>query len=173
MHINFEFKARCPDIEAAENILLQLDPMFVGTDHQADTYFNVPNGRLKLREGTIENALIHYERTNIAAAKQSNVILYQHQPHPSLKQILAKALGIKIIVEKQRKIYFLNNVKFHLDSVQGLGSFIEVEAIDKSGNIGLETLQQQCDTYAQLFQIEKTGFIAESYSDLLAKNSST
>ncbi|MGN6400951.1 MAG: class IV adenylate cyclase [Flavisolibacter sp.] len=174
MHINFEFKARANDIHKLEEILLQQHPLFVGEDRQIDTYFNVDNGRLKLREGNIENALIHYERTNAATAKQSNVLLYQHAPDKLLKEILAKALGIKTIVDKKRRIYFIDNVKFHFDDVQQLGTFVEVEAIDKDGNLGIEKLQEQCVTYIDLFQINKKDFVAESYSDLLlARKSST
>lgn len=174
MHINYEFKARCSDIEKLEKLLKEKNPLFIGTDHQVDTYFNVANGRLKLREGTIENSLIHYDRTNSAGAKQSNVTLYTHQPDKNLKDALTKAVGIKVIVDKQRKIYFINNVKFHFDDVKELGSFIEVEAIDKDGTIGIEKLKEQCVAYIQLFGIMKDQFIAESYSDLLlAKKSST
>jgi adenylate cyclase, class 2 len=174
MHINYEFKVRCDHIESCESKLRELKPLFIGTDHQIDTYFNVANGRLKLREGRIENSLIHYERPNTATAKQSNVILYQHQPDKNLKDILVKALGIKTVVDKERKIYFIENVKFHFDEVKELGSFIEVEAIDKDGSIGIERLKEQCNFYVQLFDITKDQFIAGSYSDLLlAKKSST
>jgi len=172
MHINYEFKARC-NTEQLESMLQKLNPLFVGTDYQLDTYFNVPNGRLKLREGSIENALIHYHRTNTKEAKQSNVILYQHQREEKLKQILSKALGVMIVVEKIRKIYFIDNVKFHFDEVNGLGSYIEVEAIDKDGTIGIEKLKHQVDYYIQLFGVAKDQLIAESYSDLLVKKSST
>lgn len=174
MHINFEFKAKATNIHQLEQLLLQQNPLFVGEDHQIDTYFNVPHGRLKLREGLIENALIHYERTNTADAKQSNVLLYQHQPDTALKQILTAAVGIKTIVDKKRKIYFMDNVKFHFDEVQHLGTFIEVEAIDKDGSIGIEKLKEQCAYYASLFDVQKNDFVAGSYSDLLlAKKSST
>jgi adenylate cyclase, class 2 len=172
MHINYEFKSKCDDIEALESKLRQCNPRFVGTDHQVDTYFNVLHGRLKLREGTIENSLIHYDRINTADAKQSNVSLY-HPSDKSLKHVLEKALGIKIVVDKKRKIYFVDNVKFHFDEVKELGSFVEVEAIDKDGSIGLEKLKEQCSFYILLFDIRKEQFIAESYSDLLAKKSST
>jgi adenylate cyclase, class 2 len=172
MHINYEFKAKCDDIEALESMLKKHNPRFVGTDHQVDTYFNVPNGRLKLREGTIENSLIHYDRINTADAKQSNVSLYLH-PDKTLKPVLEKALGVKVVVDKKRKIYFVDNVKFHFDEVKDLGSFVEVEAIDKNGTIGIETLKEQCSFYIQLFGVRKEQFIAESYSDLLAKKSST
>lgn len=173
MPLNFEFKAKHSDIQSLETILKQYNPLFVGIDHQIDTYFNVPNGRLKLREGNIENALIHYERKNEASAKQSNVLLYQHEPNLSLKEILIKALGIKTVVDKHRKIYFIDNVKFHFDEVKGLGSFVEVEAIDKDGSVGLEKLKEQCNAYAQLFQLTENNFIAESYSDLLMEKKSS
>jgi adenylate cyclase class 2 len=173
MHINYEFKARCTNVQELEAILKEQNPNFIGTDHQVDTYFNVPNGRLKLREGDIENSLIHYNRIDTAGAKQSNVTLYQHQPDKNLKDILTKALGIKIVVDKKRKIYFIDNVKFHFDEVKELGSFIEVEAIDKDGSIGLEKLKEQCNVYVHLFGITADQFMAESYSDLLAKKSST
>ncbi len=173
MHINYEFKARVDNLPDLEATLASLSPLYKGEDHQVDTYFNVAHGRMKLREGNIEHALIHYERTNVAGAKQSNVLLYQHPSDPSLKQILLTALGVKAIVDKQRKIYFIDNVKFHFDTVKELGTFVEVEAIDKDGSIGLETLKKQCDEYKALFQLQEEQFIAESYSDLLlAKKSS-
>lgn len=167
MHINYEFKARTTRLEEQEAILKAQNPRFVGEDHQVDTYFPVPHGRMKLREGTIENALIHYHRVNTAGAKQSDVLLYEHQPSQALKQILTTALGVKVVVDKRRRIYFIDNVKFHFDRVEGLGSFVEVEAIDSDGSIGLPTLQQQCSHYAALLGIEARDYVAESYSDLL------
>jgi len=165
--LNFEFKARTNNLNELEKRLLGLNPSFIGEDHQTDTYFNVAKGRLKLREGNIENALIHYERPDTAGAKQSDVLLYQHKPDPSLKEILAKTLGVKVVVEKTRRIYFIENVKFHFDKVEGLGTFIEVEAIDKTGEIGLEELQRQCRHYADYLNIEPEDFISRSYSDLI------
>ena len=174
MHTNFEFKARSADIKRLEMILLTKDPRFAGEDHQIDTYFNVQHGRLKLREGVIENALIHYQRDNAAGAKQSDVTLYQHQPDSHLKDCLTKSIGVKVIIDKKRRIYFIDNVKFHFDEVKELGFFVEVEAIDKDGSIGVPKLKEQCNVYAHLFGIETSDFIAESYSDmLLAKKSST
>lgn len=172
--VNFEFKAWCSSLQDKEDLLLAGEPRFVGTDHQTDTYFHVAHGRLKLREGNIENALIHYERHNLAGAKQSDIILYQHAPDASLKQALVAALGVKVVVDKRRKIYFIGNVKFHFDEVKELGSFVEVEAIDRDGSIGIEKLKEQCLHFAQLLCITEKDYIAESYSDLLlAKKSST
>lgn len=167
MPLNIEFKAKSTNNEAAEKILLHHNPVFIGEDHQIDTYFNVPNGRMKLREGNIENALIHYERENTAGSKSSQVLLYQHQPSKDLKAVLSKALGIKAVVDKKRKIYFIDNVKFHFDTVQELGTFIEVEAIDKDGSISKEKLQQQCDHYAALLNVQATDYLSVSYSDMI------
>lgn len=167
MPLNIEFKAKSTDIIAAENILLQNSPVFIGEDHQIDTYFNVATGRMKLREGNIENALIHYERENTAGSKSSQVVLYQHQPDENLKAILTKGLGIKAVVNKKRKIYFIENVKFHFDTVQNLGTFIEVEAIDKDGSISIEKLQEQCGFYAALLGVKEGDFMAVSYSDMI------
>ncbi len=98
--INFEFKAIAKDLHKLEKKLNEINPMFKGDDHQIDTYFNVTKGRLKLREGQIENALIYYERQVIPDTKQSNVLLYKHQPEKSLKDILIKLHGIKVIIKK-------------------------------------------------------------------------
>lgn len=164
---NFEFKAIVHSIEPYESKLLQLNPVFIGTDHQIDTYFNVTHGRLKLREGNIENALINYSRENIRGAKQSNVILYKHDPDPALKDILLLQLGVKAIVDKTRKIYFIENVKFHFDRVERLGTFLEVEAIDKDNSFTLEELQEQCDHYFNFFGLTKGSLVDRSYSDMI------
>jgi len=175
--LNIEFKAATNRLAELENLLQQHNPVFIGEDHQVDTYFNVPGltsqscggqaGRLKLREGNIENALIYYERENTAGSKSSHVLLYQHQPDKTLKEILIKTLGIKAVVDKKRKIYFINNVKFHFDTVAGLGTFVEVEAIDKDGTIGKEKLQALCDEYAAMFNLEAADFCSHSYSDMI------
>ena len=165
--LNFEFKARANNLAELEEKLLSLNPKFIGEDHQIDTYFNVSSGRLKLREGDIENSLIHYERENTADAKSSKILLYQHQPSQSLKDILIKTLGVKVVVDKLRKIYFIENVKFHFDTLADLGTFVEVEAIDKDGSIGIEELQKQCRKYAEFFGIKDTDYVSESYADLI------
>ncbi len=166
-HLNFELKAKANNIYALEEKLLLLSPLFIGEDHQKDTYYNVTIGRLKLREGNIENALIWYQRENIGGAKQSDILLYKHSPDEALKKILFKVHGIKIVVEKIRKIYFVENVKIHFDMVEGLGNFIEVEAIDSTGEIGIEKLKEQCDFYINFFEIKQNDFMKHSYSDMM------
>jgi adenylate cyclase, class 2 len=167
MPLNFEFKARTTQLSFLEEKLLSLNPKFIGEDLQTDTYYNTSNGRLKLREGNIENALIHYNRNNIASAKTSEVLLYQHHSDPALKEILERALGIKVVVQKKRRIYFIDNVKFHFDEVHNLGLFIEVEAIDNDGSIGIENLKLLCQYYADFLGINSKDYVSDSYSDML------
>ena len=164
---NFEFKAKVENLEKYENKLLTQNPKFQGMDHQIDTYFNVHKGRLKLREGNIENSLINYERENISGSKISEIILYQHEPNIALKNILTRQLGVKIIVDKKRKIYFIDNVKFHFDLVENLGAFIEVEAIDSKEEFTIEELKKQCDKYFDFFELTINNVIDKSYSDLI------
>ena len=162
-----EIKARCDDQGRIRDILKGEGADFRGLDHQTDTYFKVAYGRLKLREGNIENHLIHYDRPDREGPKQSSVLLYISVPESDLKYILIKSLGILAVVEKKREIYFIDNVKFHIDSVVGLGSFIEIETIDEDGHIGEARLRKQCEHYLGKFNIRKDDLITGSYSDLL------
>ncbi|MBW6492091.1 MAG: class IV adenylate cyclase [Lentimicrobium sp.] len=168
---NFEFKAKINEIEKYESKLLTLNPIFHGLDHQVDTYFNVKHGRLKLREGNIENSLINYDRENVSGSKESQIILYQHEPNVALKKILIRQLGVKIVVEKKRKIYFIDNVKFHFDVVENLGTFLEVEAIDSKQEFTIGELKQQCDKYFDFFELTHDMIIDTSYSDLIMDRS--
>jgi len=167
--INIEIKARCSEPEFIEKVLAEKNAEYIGTDHQTDTYFNVRTGRLKLREGNIENALIYYEREDRSGPKKSNVVLYKTEFDGALKEILTKSLGIKVIVEKKRKIFFIGNIKFHIDEVKNLGHFVEIEAIDKKGTKGKEILLEQCNRYLSRFDIKPNELISNSYSDMLLK----
>ncbi|MFQ5446040.1 MAG: class IV adenylate cyclase [Saprospiraceae bacterium] len=160
-------KARCANPEKVRQKLEARQARFVGTDHQVDTYFNAKTGRLKLREGTIENTLIHYHRPNQAGPKNSQVLLFKTAPNTSLKALLTAALGVRIVVDKMRRIYFVENVKIHLDEVQQLGTFLEIEAIDETGTIGLERLEEQCRFYINLFGVKDGDLVRVSYSDMM------
>ncbi len=168
--INIEIKARCNNPDEIREILKSENAEYKGLDHQIDTYFKVSHGRLKLREGNIENNLIYYERENEKGPKQSNIILCTTAPHSQIKEILEKSLGIIAVVDKQREIYFIGNMKFHIDEVKDLGSFVEIEAIDKYGTRGIEKLTEQCNHYLNLFKIKKDDLIDVSYSDMILRN---
>lgn len=164
-HVNIEIKARCAEPDKIRAILRERSARFAGTDHQIDTYFRVPSGRLKLRAGNIENALIFYERANQKGPKCSDVTMAATTPDSQLNQVLTRALGIAVVVDKIREIYFIENVKFHIDQVQGLGSFVEIEAIGTEEN--REDLLRQCRHYLDLFGIAEADLVDCSYSDLL------
>ena len=166
-HLNIEIKAKCDDHEKIRGALKSLDADFKGTDRQIDTYFKVSNGRLKLREGNIENYLVYYERENKSGPKRSDVILLKSEPRSPLKEILARAVTPLVVVDKQREIYFVENVKLHIDTVKDLGTFMEIEAIDCDGKLGKEKLLEQCNHYLKLFGIPPENLISVSYSDLL------
>jgi predicted adenylyl cyclase CyaB len=162
-----EIKAHCANPQAMRDLLRSKNADFRGTDCQTDTYFKVERGRLKLREGNIENALVYYEREDQVGPKQAQVTLYPTSPESTLKEILTKSLGILVVVKKQREIYFIENVKFHLDTVDGLGTFAEIEAIDQDGTVGREKLLAQCHVFLELLRISPNELVAVSYSDLL------
>ncbi len=164
---NVEIKARCSDIDRMEKLLHEFKADFKGEDHQIDTYFNTSQGRLKLREGNIENALIHYDRGNQSQPKVSDICYYIPEVIEDLKMVLTTSLGVKVIVDKRRQIFFIENVKFHLDKVKSLGTFIEIEAIDKEGITGEEKLREQCYYFMAMFGVMKEHLIAESYSDMM------
>lgn len=166
-YLNVEIKAKCTDASSIRNYLVSKAATFKGVDEQTDTYFVVANGRLKLREGNIENNLIYYERTNHAGPKNSHFNLIKVEDAKGLKEVLTKSNGVKIVVKKRREIYYIGNVKFHLDEVTGLGSFAEIEAGNMIGGLSQEALKEQCDFYMKEFGIKKEDLIEVSYSDMI------
>src|SRR5687767_2449305 len=97
--LNVEIKAKINDPEAIREYLTLNHAEFTGTDEQTDTYFNVQRGRLKLREGIIENNLIYYERTDQPGPKNSVFRLIKVEDATGLKEALEQSIGIKIIVQ--------------------------------------------------------------------------
>lgn len=165
--INIEIKAKTGNAAGIRKYLLENKAEFKGTDFQTDTYFNTTKGRLKLREGNIENNLIYYERENKAGPKQSDFNLVAVPDAATLKAMLTASWGVKVAVVKQREIYFIGNVKFHLDTLEQLGSFVEIEASNKYAPLSVDELKAQCDFYLQAFGIAATDLITVSYSDML------
>lgn len=170
-HLNIEIKARTNQPDRLKTILLENGAIFQGLDQQTDTYFQVKNGRLKLRRGNIENSLIFYERNETAGLKKSKIELLKIAPDQSasFETMLEKSLGLLVRVEKSRQIFWMENIKFHLDEVAGLGSFVEIEAIDSDGTIGESRLREQCQNWISKFEIQPEDLIAASYSDLSLK----
>jgi predicted adenylyl cyclase CyaB len=165
--LNIEIKAKSRDNNSLHKQLLQLNARFIGEDHQIDTYYQVNEGRLKLREGNIENSLIRYFREDKKGLKKSSVILHRTRNAYALKEILNSLFEISNIVNKRRKIYFIDNVKFHLDEVEGLGEFVEIEAIGEGGKYSQKELELQCKSFMDLLGISNDDLVADSYCDLV------
>ncbi len=168
-HVNYEFKARLKDERRIRTALRNLPARFVGTDHQIDTYFRVSRGRLKVREGRIENALIFYLRSDAPRARPARIEMMLLPRRNSIRSILSAALGVLAVVDKRREIYFAGNVKVHLDRVRGLGKLVEVEAISRTG--GLERIRAQACKFQALFGIADSDIVPQSYSDLVLRKS--
>ncbi len=130
MSFNIEIKARYSDLNLCESRTLLLSHSLEGTDHQTDTFYNVPGGRLKLRESSLYgNFLIPYIRSDKSGPKRSDYSLLPVDDIATTKNILKKMFGERVIVQKIRKIYLHENVRIHLDQVTGLGNFVELEAV--------------------------------------------
>ena len=164
---NVEIKAWCDHPDRVENKLLELGARFHGLDKQTDTYFNCSGGRLKLREGNIENALIYYERDNQEKPKASNVELFPLDPDKDILTLLTKALGIFKVVKKDRKIFYLRNIKIHLDHLIGLGYFLEIEALSNHPEIDDDSLRKQCEELMDKLEVDRSRLISHSYSDMV------
>ena len=167
-HINVEIKAKCFHLKKVEAFLVTNNASFVGTDYQKDTYFHVSSGRLKLRQGNIENNLIFYTRNNQPGPKQSDFHLVKFEDGKALENLLTEALGVKVIVEKKRSIYYINNVKIHLDELDGFGTFVEIEASNiNAEDKTIDDLRKQCEALMAAFDITEGDLIHNSYSDIL------
>lgn len=103
------------------------------------------------------------------------MVLARVEPNLALKAVLQASNGVKVVVDKQREIWFDENVKLHLDEVVGLGTFVEIEAVGSNdADLGLgelkeltDSLDKQCRHFLQLFGILEVDLIDRSYSDLL------
>ena len=172
MFYNLEIKARTSEKQQIEirKILKEKNAKFIGTDNQKDIYFKNGSGRLKLRKGDIENYLIYYKREDEADLKKSEVVIFNNQGRISeLEKITRETHEVLIEVDKTREIYFIKNVKFHIDKVKNLGNFVEIEAISRGNLISEEKLREQCNYYKNLLKIPDNDLIKYSYSDMLLR----
>jgi adenylate cyclase class 2 len=158
--LNVEFKARIDDIDAMRDKLRTLSPRELGLDHQRDIYFEVPEGRLKLREGGIEQSLIYYRRSNEASTRDSHVVYANVENTAELRSVLTAALPVLGMVEKDREIYYVGDTKIHLDRVQSHGCFLEVEAPNP----------EEASRFFAFFGIKAEDLEGRSYSDFARKN---
>ncbi len=166
--INIEIKAKYNDFERAKEILKNLGASFSAKIRQVDTYYDVQKGRLKLRQSSEEepDCLIFYEREDIKGPKRSNLKIFDIEDACQLKEVLDAALKTKIIVDKVRELWWLDNVRIHLDEVKGLGKFIEFEVVTKTEK-DIQKSTERANELMKLFEIKESDLIEKSYSDLL------
>jgi adenylate cyclase len=130
MALNIEIKARVRDFEGACAAAEELSDTPCEIIEQEDTFFPVPQGRLKLRTLAPDSGqLIYYERPDTSGPKASHyIIAATPEPH-DLETLLAAALGVRGVVRKTRRLYLVGPTRIHLDRVEGLGAFLELEVV--------------------------------------------
>jgi adenylate cyclase class IV len=165
---NIEFKSRLANFAAARAIAERVATDRLGVERQADTYFHVPHGRLKLREiGGLGAWLVGYVRDDRPDARGSDYRLVEITDATTLKETLTAALGVSVVVRKEREILLHKNVRIHLDQVEGLGAFLEFEAVlgpdDEDEANGHALLRWLIGVFADVLGDPISG----SYSDLL------
>ena len=168
---NLEIKAHDPDPPATLRAALEFGADDEGWLHQRDTYFHAVQGRLKLREAPPEPAeLISYARAELTGPKVSLYRVVQVADHLALMDALTDSLGVRVVVEKSRRLLRWRNVRIHLDRVDGLGDFVELEAIAASPG-GLEVERDRMEELRAALGIADEQLVAHGYADLLTRRS--
>ena len=167
---NLEIKAVCPDLTAARAAAVGLAGPVVAVLNQLDTYVHVPAGRLKLREINDTSAeLIFYHRPDDPSPRLSRYHLVPVPDPSAMKALLTAALGVRAVVRKRRELHLYENVRIHLDAVENLGNFIELEAV-LSGQNGQAESRERLERVARALGIGPGQRIAGSYGELVRSN---
>ncbi|HEX6722056.1 MAG TPA: class IV adenylate cyclase [Burkholderiaceae bacterium] len=165
---NIEIKARVASLDALMPKARAVAPSDAELIEQDDTFFRVPHGRLKLREFADGSAeLIHYHRADTVEAKLSD---YRRVPVPdaaALREALERALGLLGRVRKQRWLLLAGQTRIHLDRVEGLGDFMELEVVLRADQTEADGVRI-ADQLMHELGLTDTERIAGAYLDLLA-----
>ena len=163
---NLEFKANCDSLDILRERLVNLQAEHRRTMKQLDTYFNVPQGRLKLREiSTDEAELIYYERSDLAESRYSSYQICDIPEPIAFKGIATMAWGVKGVVEKQRELWIFGDTRIHLDEVKKLGQFVELETVIR--NQTEAEAQAEHQLVKDALGIRDQDLVSVSYSDLI------
>ncbi len=134
MPANIEIKARVLDPIVLRQRAEQLSDSPVEVMTQVDTFFYTQRGRLKLRElGPAPAQLIFYSRPDATGPKRSDYSIFLTEQPAALKEMLSRALGVRGVVRKTRLLYLVGQTRIHLDEVEGLGHFLELEVVLREG----------------------------------------
>ena len=166
-----ELKARVDALDQVRKRTLDLGAHHIGTFQQTDVYFNVPKGRLKLREIKGKNMaeLVYYERENTAGPKRSDIFFLQIEKPTVFKGLLEKILEVKVTVKKLREIYRYQGTQIHLDIVEKLGDFVEFERKTPNDVQTIKEDQRVLERLMKKLGIKKENLENVSYCDLIQK----
>ena len=164
---NIEIKARVADLEAVRSRAASLATAPPEILEQTDTFFAVPRGRLKLRrfaDGTGE--LIAYERPDGTGPRESSYVRCAVREPGAIERILARAVGVRGLVEKRRDLFMAGRTRIHLDEVRGLGCFLEIEVVLGDGEDAASGEREARALMAAL-GIDASDLVPCAYIDLL------
>jgi predicted adenylyl cyclase CyaB len=167
MPANVEIKAILHNRKAAEAIAAQFSDRVPATMAQEDIFFRCAGARLKLRIlGPKQGELIRYQRPEMAGMRCSQYVIARTSDPEALREILGQTLGIVGVVRKTRTLYQVGQTRIHLDQVEGLGNFLELEVVLRPGQSEAEgkTIAQ---AFLENFRIEENQLVAVAYIDLL------
>lgn len=163
---NVEIKARVSDFVESGRTAFEIAGGAPQVLNQVDTYFNVSRGRFKLREDEDGCEIIYYERPDSKGPKRCDYNRFPVESPEGLKRILTSALGVRAVVRKQRLVYIHDNVRIHLDTVDGLGHFLELEAVAQE-DTSMSGCGARVKDLLSKFKVRKSDLLEGSYCDLL------
>jgi predicted adenylyl cyclase CyaB len=167
--VNIEIKARVNDFEALRRSAEQISDTPCQVIPQVDTFFNCPQGRLKLRELNPQRGqLVYYLRQDITGPKHSDYQIFETSDPAGLRQILSQAFGVQGVVSKVRYLYMVGQTRLHLDDVKDLGKFMELEVVLNPDQSDAEGQAIATDLMHQL-GIRQADLIDGAYMDLMMK----
>jgi predicted adenylyl cyclase CyaB len=167
MPANIEIKARVRDFAALQSRAEALSDTPVQIIPQEDTFFNVPKGRLKLRQlGPAHGQLVYYERPDQDGPKRSNYLLAATADPAALKTALTAALGVRGVVRKTRLLYLAGQTRIHLDDVESLGQFMELEVVLEAGQTDTEG-QAIAEDLMHKLGVQPSDLLEGAYMDML------
>ena len=167
MASNIEIKARVDDFTALKARVESLSDQPLRIIPQEDTFFNTDKGRLKLRLlAPNQGYLIYYERPNQDGPKRSDYYLSKTEEPETLKNVLTLALGVRGVVRKTRHLYMVGQTRIHLDEVEGLGHFMELEVVMQAGQSEAEG-QSIAENLMRRLGVREDALLEGAYMDLL------
>ncbi len=170
MPANVEIKARVRDFAALEKRAALLSDSPVQVICQEDTFFYTPRGRLKLRQLSAEHGqLVYYERPDLNGPKRSDYLIFETPDPEGLKTVLSLALGVRGVIRKVRRLYMVGQTRIHLDQVEGLGDFMELEVVLQAGQSDREG-QAIAQTLMAELNVLESDLLDSAYIDLLERN---